>query len=47
MTTWHQNADGFVAYTKGVPETLLPRSTHLWVNGGQHPLQGEKILALA
>lgn len=47
MTTMHQEGEGFVAYTKGAPENLLPRCVNLWASEGHQSLEGEKILAIA
>jgi Ca2+-transporting ATPase len=38
MTTFHRTADGLVAYTKGAPESVLPRCTSQWTPDGAAPL---------
>ena len=47
MTTFHREGDGFVAYTKGAPESLLPRCTAQWTPEGGAPLDGASVLATA
>ena len=36
MTTLHRCGDGFVAYTKGAPETVIARCTALWLGSDNH-----------
>ena len=47
MTTLHQENNQWVAYTKGAPESLLPRCTAAWVNNALCPVDTGKILAIA
>jgi len=47
MTTFHRVAGGFVAYTKGAPESVLPRCTAQWTPEGATPLDGAALLATA
>ena len=47
MTTFHREGDGFVAYTKGAPESVLPRCTVQWTPEGTTPLDGASVLATA
>lgn len=50
MTTFHRQdtSAGFVAYTKGAPETVLPRCTSLWSpDGAPRPLDAAALLAQA
>jgi Ca2+-transporting ATPase len=45
MTTFHQEAAGYVAYTKGAPESVLPRCTAQWTPAGPAPLDQSELLA--
>ena len=47
MTTFHRSAPGFVAYTKGAPESVLPRCTTHWTPEGAATLDAAKVLAMA
>ncbi|WP_440109054.1 cation-translocating P-type ATPase [Acidovorax sp. BL-A-41-H1] len=51
MTTFHQVAHGahpgLVAYTKGAPESVLPRCTRQWTPDGPAPLDADAVLASA
>lgn len=47
MTTLHRSGDGFVAYTKGAPETVIPRCDSQWRVDGPVPLQHEAMMAAA
>jgi len=47
MTTLHPDTGGFVAYTKGAPESLLPRCVSQWGGNQPQPLWIEPILAAA
>jgi len=47
MTTVHRNAQAWTAYTKGAPESVLPRCTTQWRPEGEVPLQPEETLAQA
>ncbi|MBS0559068.1 MAG: cation-translocating P-type ATPase [Proteobacteria bacterium] len=38
MTTWHADAHGFTAYTKGAPESVLDRCTAMATRAGVAPL---------
>ena len=38
MTTFHADGPGFIAYTKGAPETLLPRCIAIATGSGEQPL---------
>ena len=42
MTTVHESADGIVQYTKGAPDEILKRCTHVWANGKIQPLTDEQ-----
>lgn len=41
MTTVHKAEDGYLSITKGALESLLPRITSVYKNGGLHPLTSE------
>ena len=41
MTTVHQSADGFIQFTKGAPDEVLRRCTHIWENGEAVPITEE------
>ncbi len=47
MTTFHQTPQGLVAYTKGAPESVLPRCTTQWTPGGPLPLARAAVLETA
>ncbi len=47
MTTFHRVAGGFVAYTKGAPESVLPRCSTQWTPEGRAPLDNAALLAQA
>lgn len=47
MTTFHPEGAGFVAYTKGAPESVLPRCTAQWTPEGSTPLDTAAVLASA
>ena len=47
MTTFHQGAEGVVAYTKGAPESVVPRCTTRRDPGGAGVLDVEAALAMA
>jgi Ca2+-transporting ATPase len=47
MTTLHLEAEGHVAYTKGAPESLLPRCVSHWVDGQAQALDSVPILSVA
>ncbi len=47
MTTFHRGADGYVAYTKGAPESVLPCCTTRWSPDGLLPLDQAAALAEA
>ncbi len=38
MTTFHQTQTGVVQYTKGAPDVILARCTHVWQDGKAVPL---------
>ncbi len=42
MTTIHDNGGEIVQFTKGAPDEILKRSTHVWENGSINPLSDEK-----
>ncbi|MBV5298581.1 MAG: cation-translocating P-type ATPase [Rhodoferax sp.] len=44
MTTLHRVGSGFVAYTKGAPESLLTHCTAQWSPNGTLPLDGAAIM---
>ncbi|MBQ9241768.1 MAG: cation-translocating P-type ATPase [Proteobacteria bacterium] len=41
MTTVHQSADGVIQFTKGAPDEVLRRCTHIWQNGQSVPITEE------
>jgi len=45
MTTLHRRDAGAIAYTKGAPETVLPRCTAMLSAAGREPLASAAILA--
>lgn len=47
MTTFHREGAGFAAYTKGAPESVLPRCTVQWTPDGSTPLDRTGVLATA
>ena len=47
MTTLHRHGPGFVAYTKGAPESVLNRCTAMLTAGGRAELQRQDLLASA
>lgn len=47
MTTFHQDAQGLVAYTKGAPESMLPCCDTRWTPAGLQPLDRTALLAEA
>ena len=47
MSTWHRAGEGFVAYTKGAPEAVIPLCSSQWHEEGSVPLQQEALLAAA
>jgi Ca2+-transporting ATPase len=47
MTTLHRNGRGIVGYTKGAPESVLPRCTTAFAADGKIPLQRPCLLASA
>jgi len=47
MTTFHRQVGGFIAYTKGAPESLLPRCGTMLTAGGVVPLPYAHLLATA
>ena len=47
MTTLHQEEGAYVAYTKGAPESLLPRCVSQWAHDPSQGLPTEQILAAA
>ena len=47
MTTFHRVAGGFVAYTKGAPESVLPRCAAQWTPEGRAALDSTALLAQA
>lgn len=42
MTTIHKTEKGFVQYTKGAPDEILSRCSHILTNGKAEPLTDEK-----
>ena len=42
MTTLHESVSGVVQYTKGAPDEILKRCTHVWIDGQICPLSDEK-----
>lgn len=47
MTTLHRTAHGWVGYTKGAPESVLPQCTTQWTASGPVPLDTARLLAQA
>jgi Ca2+-transporting ATPase len=47
MTTFHKEATAFVAFTKGAPESVLPRCATQWTPEGGTPLDSTAVLATA
>ncbi|MHB1409644.1 MAG: cation-translocating P-type ATPase [Acidovorax defluvii] len=47
MTTFHRHEGGFMAYTKGAPESVLPRCTAQWTPEGRKPLDNATVLGAA
>ena len=47
MTTFHADGDAFEAFTKGAPESVLPRCTAHWSPEGPQPLDPAAVLAEA
>ena len=47
MTTFHRHEGGFMAYTKGAPESVLPRCTAQWTPEDRQPLDTAAVLATA
>ncbi len=47
MTTFHSDGTVFEAFTKGAPESVLPRCTATWSPSGPQPLDARTILAEA
>jgi Ca2+-transporting ATPase len=47
MSTLHQDDSGFVVYTKGAPENLLPLCVEQWHASGPQPLAVENVMATA
>ncbi|MEF3075777.1 cation-translocating P-type ATPase [Methylobacter sp. Wu1] len=47
MSTLHQDDNGFVVYTKGAPENLLPLCVEQWHGSGPQPLAVENVMATA
>jgi Ca2+-transporting ATPase len=50
MTTFHRcgsGGSGFVAYTKGAPESVLSRCAAQWTPAGREPLDNTAVLATA
>ena len=47
MSTVHRAGNGFMAYTKGAPESVIPLCNSQWRADGPAPLQQEAVLAAA
>ncbi len=47
MSTLHRMPDGFIAYTKGAPESVIPLCSAQWRVDGAVPLQHAAVLAAA
>jgi len=47
MTTLHRQAEAFIAYTKGAPESVLPQCSAMLSASGEVPLPRKEILATA
>ena len=43
MTTFHRWDSGYISFTKGAPDVLLPRSESMLTSGGTCPLDTEEI----
>ncbi|MDD3884438.1 MAG: calcium-translocating P-type ATPase, PMCA-type [Gallionella sp.] len=44
MTTFHATPEGFIAYSKGSPETLLPQCERQLLATGEHPIDRHALL---
>jgi Ca2+-transporting ATPase len=47
MTTVHREGNGLVAFTKGAPETVIPRCIRIAVGEGEAPIDSHEVLAQA
>jgi len=47
MTTVHRDAGGYVAFTKGAPESVVARCTRIALAGGERPVDVPAVLAQA
>jgi Ca2+-transporting ATPase len=47
MTTVHREGNGLVAFTKGAPETVIPRCIRMAVGEGEAPIDSHAVLAQA
>lgn len=47
MTTLHQENDGFIAFSKGAPESLLPKCATQWADAGLQAVNRDAIMAMA
>ncbi len=47
MTTFHRDAKGFVAYTKGSPESVIPQCMHMLTSEGERPVNAAGLLRQA
>ena len=47
MSTLHRAGDGFMAYTKGAPESVIPLCSLQWHEGAAQPLNSVDVLAAA
>ncbi|MBS1187596.1 MAG: ATPase [Burkholderiaceae bacterium] len=47
MTTVHRRQDGIIAYTKGAPESVLPRCTAMLTENGERPIDAAALFAIA
>ena len=45
MTTFHREGTAFEAFTKGAPESVVPRCTAHWSPAGPQPLDPDAVLA--
>ena len=47
MTTFHRDEGGAIAYTKGAPESVLPRCRAMLADRGEQPIDHAAILAIS
>jgi P-type Ca2+ transporter type 2C len=47
MTTFHQTSDGVIAYSKGSPEVMISKCTHVLTSDGEQPINQSSLLRQA